>query len=81
MNKIHKINKKTPPIATLNSKNLLSIEGMNKLEINSLLDRADYFAVLDPLKIINFLYPKINSNSAKKNIIPVSYTHLRAHET
>ena len=24
---------------------------------------------LDPLKIINFLYPKINSNSAKKNII------------
>ena len=52
MNKIHKINKKPPPIATLNSKNLLSIEGMNKLEINSLLDRADYFADLDPLKII-----------------------------
>jgi GTP pyrophosphokinase len=24
---------------------------------------------LDPVKIINFLYPKINSNSAKKNII------------
>ena len=55
MNKIHKINKKTPPIATLYSKNLLSIEGMNKLEINSLLDRADYFADLDPLKIIKTL--------------------------
>ena len=55
MNKIHKINKKPPPIATLNSKNLLSIEGMNKLEINSLLDRADYFADLDPLKIIKSL--------------------------
>ena len=55
MNKIHKINKKTPPIATLNSKNLLCIEGMNKLEINSLLDRADYFADLDPLKIIKTL--------------------------
>ena len=55
MNKIHKINKKPPPIATLNSKNLLTIEGMNKLEINSLLDRADYFADLDPLKIIKTL--------------------------
>ena len=55
MNKIHKINKKPPPLATLNSKNLLSIEGMNKLEINSLLDRADYFADLDPLKIIKTL--------------------------
>ena len=55
MNKIHKINKKPPPIAYLNSKNLLSIEGMNKLEINSLLDRADYFADLDPLKIIKTL--------------------------
>ena len=55
MNKIHKINKTLPPIATLNSKNLLSIEGMNKLEINSLLDRADYFADLDPLKIIKTL--------------------------
>ena len=55
MNKIHKINKKSPLIATLNSKNLLSIEGMNKLEINSLLDRADYFADLDPLKIIKTL--------------------------
>ncbi len=55
MNKIHKINKKPPPIATLNSKNLLSIEGMNKLEINSLLDRADYFADLNPLKIIKTL--------------------------
>ena len=55
MNKIHKINKNPPPIATLNSKNLLSIEGMNKLEINSLLDRADYFADLDPLKIIKTL--------------------------
>ena len=55
MNKIHKINKTPPPIATLNSKNLLSIEGMNKLEINSLLDRADYFADLDPLKIIKNL--------------------------
>ena len=55
MNKIHKIDKKPPPIATLNSKNLLSIEGMNKLEINSLLDRADYFADLDPLKIIKTL--------------------------
>ena len=55
MNKIHKINKKPPPIATLNSKNLLSIEGMNKLEINSLLNRADYFADLDPLKIIKTL--------------------------
>ena len=55
MNKIHKINKKLPQIATLNSKNLLSIEGMNKLEINSLLDRADYFADLDPLKIIKTL--------------------------
>ena len=55
MNKIHKINKKHPPIAILNSKNLLSIEGMNKLEINSLLDRADYFADLDPLKIIKTL--------------------------
>ena len=55
MNKIHKIKKKPPPIATLNSKNLLSIEGMNKLEINSLLDRADYFADLDPLKIIKTL--------------------------
>lgn len=55
MNKIHKIIKKPPPIATLNSKNLLSIEGMNKLEINSLLDRADYFADLDPLKIIKTL--------------------------
>ena len=55
MNKIHKINKKPPPIAILNSKNLLSIEGMNKLEINSLLDRADYFADLDPLKIIKTL--------------------------
>ena len=55
MNKIHEINKKIPPIATLNSKNLLSIEGMNKLEINSLLDRADYFADLDPLKIIKTL--------------------------
>ena len=55
MNKIHNINKKPPPIATLNSKNLLSIEGMNKLEINSLLDRADYFADLDPLKIIKTL--------------------------
>ena len=55
MNKIHKINKKPPPIATLNSKNLLSIEGMNKLEINSVLDRADYFADLDPLKIIKTL--------------------------
>lgn len=55
MNKIHKINKTPPPIAALNSKNLLSIEGMNKLEINSLLDRADYFADLDPLKIIKTL--------------------------
>ena len=55
MNKIHKINKTPPPIATLNSKNLLSIEGMNKLEINSLLNRADYFADLDPLKIIKTL--------------------------
>ena len=55
MNKIHKINKKPPPIATLNSINLLSIEGMKKLEINSLLDRADYFADLDPLKIIKTL--------------------------
>ena len=55
MNKIHKINKKSPPIATLNSKNLLTIEGMIKLEINSLLDRADYFADLDPLKIIKTL--------------------------
>ena len=55
MNKIHKINKTPPQIATLNSKNLLSIEGMNKLEINSLLDRADYFADLDPLKIIKTL--------------------------
>ena len=55
MNKIHKINRTPPPIATLNSKNLLSIEGMNKLEINSLLDRADYFADLDPLKIIKTL--------------------------
>ena len=55
MNKIHEINKKIPPIAKLNSKNLLSIEGMNKLEINSLLDRADYFADLDPLKIIKTL--------------------------
>ena len=55
MNTIHQINKKIPPIATLNSKNLLSIEGMNKLEINSLLDRADYFADLDPLKIIKTL--------------------------
>ena len=55
MNKIHKIYKTPPPIATLNSKNLLSIEGMNKLEINSLLDRADYFADLDPLKIIKTL--------------------------
>ena len=55
MNKIHKISKKSPPIATLNSKNLLSIEGMNKLEINSLLNRADYFADLDPLKIIKTL--------------------------
>ena len=55
MNKIHKINKKPPPRANLNSKNLLSIEGMNKLEINSLLDRADYFADLDPLKIIKTL--------------------------
>ena len=55
MNKIHKINKKSPQIVTLNSKNLLSIEGMNKLEINSLLDRADYFADLDPLKIIKTL--------------------------
>ena len=55
MNKIHKIDKKPPPIATLNSKNLLSIEGMDKLEINSLLDRADYFADLDPLKIIKTL--------------------------
>ena len=55
MNKIHKIKKTPPPSATLNSKNLLSIEGMNKLEINSLLDRADYFADLDPLKIIKTL--------------------------
>ena len=55
MNKIHKINKKSPPIATLISKILLTIEGMNKLEINSLLDRADYFADLDPLKIIKTL--------------------------
>ena len=55
MNEFHKINKKLPQIATLNSKNLLSIEGMNKLEINSLLDRADYFADLDPLKIIKTL--------------------------
>ena len=55
MNKIHKINKKSPSIAILNSKNLLSIEGMNKSEINSLLDRADYFADLDPLKIIKTL--------------------------
>ena len=55
MNTIHKINKKSPPVATLNSKNLLTIEGMNKLEINSLLDRADYFADLDPLKIIKTL--------------------------
>ena len=55
MNKIHKINKTPPPIAILNSKNLLSIEGMNKLEINSLLDRADYFADLDPFKIIKTL--------------------------
>ena len=28
---------------------------MNKLEINSVLDRADYFADLDPLKIIKTL--------------------------
>ena len=55
MNKFHNISKSPPPIATLNSKNLLSIEGMNKLEINSLLDRADYFADLDPLKIIKTL--------------------------
>ena len=28
---------------------------------------------LDPVKIINFLYPKINSNSAKKNIIQKTF--------
>ena len=51
MNKIHKFKRSVPPIASLYSKNLLSIEGMHKLEIISLLDRADYFADLDPLKI------------------------------
>ena len=74
MNKIHKINKTPPPIATLNSKNLLSIEGMNKLEINSLLDRADYFADLDPLKINKSNWIKLNflifqENFLKKNIL------------
>ena len=28
---------------------------------------------MDPVKIINFLYPKINSNSAKKNIIQKTF--------
>ncbi len=51
MNKIHKINNSIPPIASLSSKNLLKIEGMNKLEIISLLDRADYFADLDASKL------------------------------
>ena len=35
---------------------------------------------LDPLKIINFLYPKINSNSAKKNIIQKK-TFLRENKS
>ena len=35
---------------------------------------------LDPVKIINFLYPKINSNSAKKNIIQKK-TFLRENKS
>ena len=41
----------SPPIPTLSSNHLLAIEGMNKLEILSILERADYFANLNPLKI------------------------------
>ena len=39
-----------PLIVNLSSQHLLSIEGMNKSEILSILDRADYFADVEVLK-------------------------------
>ena len=51
MTNVSKFINKIPPIPNLNSRHLLSIEGMNKLDIIALLDRADYLADIDPLKI------------------------------
>ena len=51
MKKLKKLNTYSPPIAKLSSKHLLSIEGMHKNEILSILNRADYFADLDISKI------------------------------
>ena len=47
MKKIKKLNTYSPPIAKLSSKHLLSIEGMHKSELLSIINRADYFADLD----------------------------------
>ena len=51
MTNFSKFINKIPPIPNLNSRHLLSIEGMNKMDIIALLNRADYLADIDPLKI------------------------------
>ncbi len=51
MNSFKKFKNPVPPIATLSSPHLLSIEGMPKTEIVSLLERADYFADIEISKI------------------------------
>ena len=53
LNKIQK-NKPTSPVK-LSSHHLLSIEGMDKLEIQNLIDRADFFANLDKHSDTKFL--------------------------
>ena len=53
LNKIQK-NTSTSPVK-LSSHHLLSIEGMDKLEIQSLIDRADFFANLDKHSNTKFL--------------------------
>jgi len=53
LNKIQK-NTSTSPVK-LSSHHLLSIEGMDKLEIQSLIDRADFFANLDKHSDTKFL--------------------------
>ena len=55
MDKIKKLIKSHPPIAQLSSNHLLAIEGMNKNEILSLIERADYFADLETSEIKKFL--------------------------
>ena len=51
MNSFKKLTTTIPPVVKLFSKHLLSIEGMHKSEILSILDRADYFADLNVSKI------------------------------